>query len=162
VLKNRANEVKAYLTDLDAETQQKLSDMVKRGENVKLDALGLDVEPEVFTLNSKPADNIALYKNNDEFVALDTTISEELQRAGILRDIVRQCQVFRKEAGFDVSDKIYIGFTTDSSLINSIIEEKAESLSRDLLATLQAPETPEFVGNIDLDGTKITVALSRK
>ncbi len=162
VLKNRANEVKAYLAELDAKAQQTLSDCVKRGENVKLDELGLDIEPDVFTLNSKPADNVAIYKNNDEFIALDTTISEELQRAGILRDIVRQCQVFRKEAGFDVSDKIYIGFTTDSELINSIIDEKQEQLTHDLLATLEAPAAAEFTGEIDLDGTKITVALQRK
>ena len=162
VLKNRANEVKAYLAELDAQTQQTLSDCVKRGENVKLDVLGLDVEPDVFTLNSKPADNVAIYKNNDEFVALDTTISEELQRAGILRDIVRQCQVFRKQAGFDVSDKIYIGFETDSELIKSIIEEKAEQLTHDLLATLEAPTAPEFTGDIDLDGVKIAVTLKRK
>ncbi len=159
VLKNRANDVKAYLAELDANTQQELADCVKKGENVKL--LDLDIEPDVFTLNAKPANNIALYKSNDEFVALDTTISEELQRAGILRDIVRQCQVFRKEAGFDVSDRIYIGFATDSELVRSIIEERSEQLTHDLLATLVSPETPEFVGEIDLDGAKITVSLKR-
>lgn len=162
VLKNRANEVKAYLAELDAATQQTLSDAVKKGESVKLDALGLDVEPDVFTLNSKPQDNIAIYTNNGEFIALNTTISEELQRAGILRDIVRQCQVFRKQAGFDVSDKIFIGFITDSELITSIIDEKKDQLTHDLLATLDTPAEPEFTGEIDLDGVKITVALRRK
>ena len=160
VLKNRANDVKTYLAELDAAAQQTLSDAVKRGENVKI--LDLDIEPEVFTVNSKSADNVAIYKNNDEFVAIDTTISEELQRAGILRDIVRQCQVFRKDAGFDVSDKIFIGFETDSDLIKSIIEEKKEQLTHDLLATLTAPESPEFTGEIELDGIKITVSLKRK
>ena len=160
VLKNRANDVKAYLAELDEETQQKLSDAVKKGENVKI--LDLDIEPDVFTVNSKSAANVAIYKNNDEFVALDTTISEELQRAGILRDIVRQCQVFRKQAGFDVSDKIYVGFVTESALIESIIAEKAEQLTHDLLATLEAPAEPEFTGEIDLDGVKITVTLKRK
>ena len=105
---------------------------------------------------------MAIYANNGEFIALNTTISEELQRAGILRDIVRQCQVFRKQAGFDVSDKILLGFTTDSELITSIIEEKKEQLTHDLLATLDAPADPEFTGEIDLDGVKITVALRRK
>ena len=162
VLKNRANEVKAYLAELDADTQQVLSNAVKAGENVKLDALGLDVEPEVFTLNSKPLDNVAIYSNNGEFVALDTTISDELARAGILRDIVRQCQVFRKEAGFDVSDKIFVGFSTDSELINSILAEKEAQLTHDLLATVEAPAEPEFTGVIDLDGAKITVTLKRK
>ena len=162
VLKNRANEVKAYLAELDANTQQALSDCVKRGENVKLDALGLDVQPDVFTVNSQSRENIAIFKNNDDFVALDTTISEELQRAGVLRDIVRQCQVFRKSAGFDVSDRIYIAFKTDSELIAGIIEEKREQLAHDLLASFTAPENVEYTGNIDLDGATVTVELQRQ
>ena len=162
VLKNRANEVKAYLAELDAKTQQELSECVKRGENVKLDALGLDVQPDVFTVNSQSRENIAIFKNNDSFVALDTTISEELQRAGILRDIVRQCQVFRKSAGFDVSDRIYIAFKTDSELIAGIIEEKREQLAHDLLASFTAPANTEYTGTIDLDGATVTVELQRQ
>jgi hypothetical protein len=61
-----------------------------------------------------------------------------------------------------VSDKIYLGFATDSELINSIIEEKQAQLTHDLLATLEAPAEPEFTGEIDLDGVKITVTLRRK
>ncbi len=162
VLKNRANEVKAYLSELDAATQQALANTAKSGENVKLEALGLEVEPDVFTLNSKPLDNVAIYVNNGEFIALDTTISEELQRAGILRDIVRQCQVFRKDAGFDVSDRINIEFTSDSELIKSIIEEKQAQLEHDLLATFKTPENAEYTGTIDLDGTIITVSIERR
>ena len=161
-LKNRANEVKAYLAELDEKTQQELSNAVKAGENVKLDALGLEVEPEVFTLNSKPLDNVAIYVNNGEFIAINTTISEELQRAGILRDIVRQCQVFRKAAGFDVSDRISIFFTTDSALVRSIIEEKEAQLTHDLLATIEKPSSVEYTDKIDLDGVEITVELQRK
>ena len=162
VLKARANEAKEILSKLDESTQNALAAKVKAGESINLDGFDEAIAADVFTVNSKSADNIAIYKYNDEFVALDTTISEELQRAGILRDIVRQCQVFRKEAGFDVSDRIYISFSTDSDLINSIIEEKAAQLTHDLLATLEAPTAPEFNGEIDLDGTIIKVALQRK
>ena len=162
VLKNRANEVKAFLAELGAERQQELSNAVKAGQNVSLPELELEVEPDVFTLNSKALDNIAIYSNNGEFVALDTTISEELARAGLLRDIVRQCQVFRKEAGFDVSDRIYIAFETESELIKSIIAEKQAQLEGDLLATFETPANVEFTGSIDLDGATVTVLLQRK
>ena len=163
VLKNRANDVKAYLAGLDAAAQQALSDDVKAGKALSFESLGLsDVEPDVFTVNSIARDSVAIYKNNDEFVALDTTISEELQRAGILRDIVRQCQVFRKSAGFDVSDKIYIAFTTESDYIMGIIEEKSEQLAHDLLATFKKPEAVEYTGTIDLDGVPVTVELQRQ
>ena len=161
VLKNRANDVKAYLADLDADTQQTLSDAVKRGEAIRVPDLA-DVQADVFTVNARAKDSIAIYKAGDEFVALDTTISEELARAGILRDIVRQCQVFRKSAGFDVSDRIYIRFTTDSELVGSILAEKQEQLSHDLLASFEAPTAVEFTGTIDLDGAIVTVELQRQ
>ena len=153
---------KAFLGELDAARQQELSNAVKAGQNVSLPELELEVEPEVFTLNSKPLDNVAIYSNNGEFVALDTTISDELARAGILRDIVRQCQVFRKAAGFDVSDRIYIAFETESELIKSIIAEKQAQLEHDLLATFETPANVEYTGTIDLDGVIITVSLQRK
>ena len=163
VLKNRANDVKAYLATLSAEEQQKLSDEVKAGNALSFDTLGLsDIEPDVFTVNAVARDSVAIYKNGDDFVALDTTISEELQRAGILRDIVRQCQVFRKTAGFDVSDRIYIDFVTDSEYIKSIIEEKEATLTHDLLATIAKPEKVEYTGVIDLDGITVTVELQRQ
>lgn len=161
VLKNRANDIKAYLADLDADTQQTLSDAVKRGEAIRVLDLA-DVQADVFTVNARAKDSIAIYKAGDEFVALDTTISEELARAGILRDIVRQCQVFRKSAGFDVSDRIYIRFTTDSELVGSILAEKQEQLSHDLLASFEAPTAVEFTGTIDLDGAIVTVELQRQ
>ena len=163
VLKNRANDVKAYLAGLDAAAQQALSDDVKAGKALSFEALDLaDVEPDVFTVNSVAKESVAIYKNYDEFVALDTTISEELQRAGILRDIVRQCQVFRKSAGFDVSDRIFINFTTDSEYICGIIEEKKEQLSHDLLAEFTRPTAVEYTGSIDLDGVAVTVELQRQ
>ncbi len=161
VLKNRANDVKAYLADLDDATQQTLADAVKAGKSISVLDIA-DIEPDVFTVNAKAADHVAIYKNNDEFVALDTTISEELARAGILRDIVRQCQVFRKNAGFDVSDRIVISFTTESDLVGSILEEKKDALSRDLLATVATPSSVDYTGTIDLDGAIITVQLQKQ
>ncbi len=160
VLKNRANDVKAHLATLDAATQQALSEEVKAGKTISLLDLS-DIEADVFTVNAQPKDSIAIYKNNETFVALDTTISEELQRAGIYRDIVRQCQVFRKMAGFDVSDRIFASFETDSPLIRSILDEKKDALCRDLLATIQTPACVEYTGTIDLDGVIITVRLQR-
>ncbi len=161
VLKNRANDVKAYLADLNDAAQQTLADAVKRGEAITVLDLA-DIQADVFTVNSRSKDSIALYKNNEDFVALDTTISEELQRAGILRDIVRQCQVFRKSAGFDVSDRIYISFTTDSELLAGIVAEKQEQLAHDLLASFEEPTAPEYTGTIDLDGMTLTVVLQRQ
>ena len=162
VLKEKANAVKAYLATLDDAAQAKLSEFVKAGKNVPVEELGIEVEAEAFTLNSKSADNIAIYRYNDDFVALDVNISEELQRAGLLRDIIRQCQVFRKEAGFEVSDRIFVEFVTESELAISVIEERRSQLCNDLLADVTTVDAPDYIGNIDLDTVKISVKLKKQ
>ena len=58
VLKNRANDVKAYLATLDGEAQQKLSDDVKAGKSISV--LDIEnIEPDVFTVNAQAAEHIA-------------------------------------------------------------------------------------------------------
>ena len=162
VLKAQANPVKAYLAELDDETQQTLSDKVSRGEAISIESLGLsDIPAEVFTVNSKSKGSIAVHKDQSGFVALDCEISEELMRAGLCRDIVRQCQVFRKNAGFDVSDRITIAFETEAELVLSVLAEKQDAIAKDLLATFAPVDAPEFTGEIDLDGMTVKVLLRR-
>ena len=154
--------MKAYLAELDDETQQALSDKVSRGEAISIESLGLsDIPADVFTVNSKSKGSIAVHKDQNGFVALDCEISEELMRAGLCRDIVRQCQVFRKNAGFDVSDRITIAFETEAELILSVLAEKQEAIAKDLLATFAPVDAPEFTGEIDLDGMNVKVLLRR-
>jgi isoleucyl-tRNA synthetase len=162
VLRAQANPVKAYLAELDDAAQQALSAKVMAGEPISIESLGVtDIPAEVFTVNSKSKGSIAVHKDASGFVALDCEISEELMRAGLCRDIVRQCQVFRKNAGFDVSDRIYVQFVTESDLVKSVLTEKQEQLSADLLATFAQVDAPEFTGEIDLDGAQVKVLLKR-
>ena len=85
----------------------------------------------------------------------------EIFIAGLLRDIIRQCQVFRKEAGFEVSDKIFVEFITDSAPAASVITDSREQLCHDLLAEITAVDAPDYTGNIDLDAVKITVKVKK-
>ncbi len=70
-------------------------------------------------------------------VALDTELDENLIAEGLVREFVNRIQNMRKDAGFDVTDKIYIYFKGDSYLVNAINnfnqyianETLAESLS---------------------------------
>ena len=80
----------------------------------------------------------------------------------LFRSIIRQCQVFRKEAGFDVSDRIFLEFNTDSELASSVITESREQLCHDLLAQIVTVDAPDYVGNIDLDAVKISVKLKKQ
>ncbi len=72
---------------------------------------------------------------NDELM-LDTKITPELKREGYAREIIRQIQQARKQAGFEVDDRIVLSLNTKDHFLKSVIEDsllideiKAETLS---------------------------------
>lgn len=73
-------------------------------------------------------------------VALDITITEELKKEGIARDLVNRVQNMRKDQGFEVQDKIKISVEKNDELINTAliansayICEETQALSLDIL-----------------------------
>ncbi|MCX6090475.1 MAG: DUF5915 domain-containing protein, partial [Candidatus Atribacteria bacterium] len=98
-------------------------------------------------------------------VLLDTEIDDELRNEGLIREIVHTVQLFRKEAGFDVDDRIDLFFheTTDENakmLLQKYQEFiKEETLSRDIHWGPSVSE--EFTREFLLDEMKICLSLER-
>ena len=72
-----------------------------------------------------------------ETVALDLTLTPELVRAGLAREVIRIVQEARKDSGFDVSDRITLTWAVGSgpsSELAEAIREHAETISSEVLA----------------------------
>ncbi|MCW2537212.1 MAG: ileS [Modestobacter sp.] len=67
-------------------------------------------------------------------VALDLTLTPELERAGLVREVVRLVQDARKSGGLAVSDRIELWWTGDGALAQALTEH-AGQLSGEVLAT---------------------------
>ena len=67
-------------------------------------------------------------------VALDTKLTEMLIREGLVRDVVRQCQIARKEAGYEVEQRVRVSICADNAQISDALSEKIEYLRNELLA----------------------------
>ena len=70
--------------------------------------MGSTLEPGEFDFRLVSAGDgaVATLKSSDGVVVLDTVVTPELEREGIARDLVRQVQQARRDAGLDVSDRI--------------------------------------------------------
>ncbi|MEO0107563.1 MAG: DUF5915 domain-containing protein [candidate division WOR-3 bacterium] len=66
-------------------------------------------------------------------VALDTTITKELRHEGLARELVRRLQNLRKEAGFDVADRIQLRYQATPELA-AAITAFASYISQEVLA----------------------------
>ena len=69
-------------------------------------------------------------------MALDITITDELQKEGIARDLVNRIQNLRKDLGLEVQDKIMVA--VDDS--NQTVTESIESNKQYICAETQALE----------------------
>ena len=72
--------------------------------------------------------------SDNSSVFLDTNITDELREEGYVRDIIREIQVARKEFGLDVSDRIIISLSSESSEIITSIQRFVSEISAEVLA----------------------------
>ena len=85
-------------------------------------------------IDLKANDGSESFLGNDLIVSLDTTISDSLRLEGVLRDLIRQIQLMRKEANFEIDDRIIISANFSDELKN-ILEKNKEYFMNEVLCT---------------------------
>ena len=83
---------------------------------------GQQLLPEEFdyTLESQVKQGAAALPAQDGLVVLDTTLTDALRAEGVARDMVRLIQQSRKDADFNVGDRISISIHGDDAVINAV------------------------------------------
>lgn len=98
-------------------------------------------------------------------VAMDVTLTPELIKEGIARELINRIQNFRKEAGFEVTDKIEITIETTDEIASAVMNNK-EYISTEVLAnsiTLETPKGNVYVTDIEAENdTTIGLLLVKK
>ena len=104
-------------------------DVVVNGKNITLELD--DVE-----ITSQDIEGWLVANEGSLTVALDVTISNDLRKEGIARELVNRIQNLRKDSGFEVTDKIDVILQKDKHIVNAVqtnIEYiKAETLTEEL------------------------------
>jgi isoleucyl-tRNA synthetase len=96
-------------------------------------------------------------------VALDTEVTEELRAEGAAREFVNRVQNMRKDAGFEVTDRINIFYQGSVSLINMLVARKTYIMAETLALEFSPAYTPgEFAYTFEINGERIDVAIQRR
>ena len=96
-------------------------------------------------------------------VALDITITDELRREGIARELVNRIQNIRKESGFEVTDKITVEIEA-TELTSPAVESFAKYIAQQTLAVevkAVAAPTGQFVVDSDIDEVPLKIAVTK-
>ena len=122
-------------------------------------------------ISTDAAEGYATVDSNFLTVAIETEISPELRQEGLARELIRRIQDFRKQADFDISDRISLVYKASPLLKEAIIAHqdyiKEETLSletdnEDIISLIEVLESDvnvsEEVAKKDL-GEKVRAVL---
>ncbi|MBR6778665.1 MAG: isoleucine--tRNA ligase [Clostridia bacterium] len=160
VLKGDVQKVKNYLVNA---TDEEMEEMVKGYKAGSVNVKEFENLPsDLFTLATKAKEEFVISNENEITVVLDITLDRELMLEGLARELIRSAQVMRKEANFNVEDRIDIELVTDSEDLKEIVAKFADKIKSELLArTITTISNPEYCETIEIGEEEITIKLKR-
>ena len=140
-------------------------DAFERGEKISFEIDGTQVELAKDDVLTSPMQKPGFTSQMDRgvTVVLDTNLSEDLIREGYAREVISKIQTMRKEAGFEVTDRIGIRYKADGELSASI-EAGADMIKNGTLAlTLEAGAAGDgwYAKEWDINGKKAVLAVKK-
>ena len=108
-------------------------------------------------------DGFAVSADRDVILALDTTITPDLQRKALARHLVHQVQMMRKEARLNVEDRIRISVDAHGEVAEAIDEHSLYICTETLAVELRcgAPPRDWMTREVDLEEARVSVAMVR-
>ena len=93
-------------------------------------------------------------------VALDITVTDDLKKEGLARDVVNRVQNLRKDKGLEVQDKIEINFDSSTKMMVEAVEIHSVYIQRETQALKLEHRSGLNKGEVlDIDGTDLTIQL---
>jgi len=149
--------VQKGLSRMDA---AELASRVEAGESVTVE--GITLLPEEILISMQERDHLAAVEDKGYFVAVDTLITDALKQEGLVRDLVRNIQTLRKEADFNVDDRIRLALAGDAEIMEAV-EVHMDYLKQEVLAdsvTADMDKT-EITKDIRIGDLHATVRIAR-
>ena len=145
-------------------TQEQISAIETSDESsIVVDGETLTVTPADFIITSEDMPGWLVTTEGKLTVALDITVTEELKREGVARELVNRIQNIRKEADFAVTDKIRVEIEAKEAVVDSL-SAWADFVGQQTLALevkAVAVPTGSVVVESDLDEEPLKIAVTR-
>ena len=94
-------------------------------------------------------------------VALDITITEELRKEGIARELVNRIQNMRKDSGFEVTDRIKVYFERDAALEASVRENEQYIMSETLAEAISFEDALAEATSVEFDDIRTRILITK-
>jgi isoleucyl-tRNA synthetase len=144
----------------------RINEYVETGElTLTVDGQEVELGPDDLIIQSEGIEGWLVEQEGDVTVALDTEITPELRAEGLARESVKRIQNLRKDAGFEVTDRIEIAYH-GSDQIADAVSAYSDWIRNETLALELQPSDPErlsgeAVETFDIRGEQLTIGVRR-
>lgn len=154
------NSIKEHLANCDADNVVKI---VKAGGKYSFVVDGdVNVEVGIDDLLISTLNKSGYVAESDKgiTVVLDTNLNDELIAEGYERELVSKIQTMRKEADFNVVDRIKVGFQA-SDVIKDVFEKRGKNIATDVLADEISQNLGQIQKEWDINGESVTLSVTQ-
>ena len=145
-------------------TQEQIA-AIEAADETLLDVGGekIAVTPADFEITSEDMPGWLVATEGKLTVALDITVTEELRREGVARELINRIQNIRKDSGFEVTDKIRVQIELKPQVEGAIADFADYIASQTLAVEVKGAAEPQgaFVVDTDVNDEPLRIAVTR-
>jgi len=148
---------------LSKQDPDEIVNLVNEGKDIPLELEGIQIllTAEEVLIRTEAAEGLSTVDSKLLTVAIDTEITAELRDEGLAREIIRRIQDFRKQADFDISDRISLVYQATPTLQNAVETHQDYIMEETLTVEMSEgdPEKDMFSGSASFEGEEATLGI---
>jgi isoleucyl-tRNA synthetase len=132
---------------------------------VTVDGETFDILPEEVEVRADAKTGLTVAQDGAYLAALSTELTPELVSEGLAREFVRRVQDLRKQADFEIADRIEVYYQASEKLTAAVAEHREYIMGEVLATEMQATAAPKAAYSAEepftFDGEEVAVGLVR-
>ena len=155
------NGIRTHLTEMDG---RKAMEELETTGSLSFDISGANVvlSKEDLLIDMAQMEGYVTEADNRVTVVLCTDLSEELIEEGFVREIISKIQTMRKEAGYEVMDRIHV-YSNGNGRIQDLMERHGEEIRKDVMASdILFAEAKGYVKEWNINGETVTLGVEKQ
>ncbi len=152
--------IKQYLAQVDG---NEAMDALNANGCITFDVNGGDVvlSKDDLLIDMAQKEGYVSQADNNMTVVLDTNLTEELIEEGFVREVISKIQTMRKEADFEVTDKIVI-YVDGNEKVSNIVKANAENIMNDVMANdIKVGELAGYSKEWNINGETVSIGVEK-
>ena len=155
------NGIRAHLAEING--REAMKELNNSGSlSFDIDGQNVVLSKEDLLIDTAQMEGYVTEEDSTVTVVLDTNLSEELIEEGFVREIISKIQTMRKEAGFEVMDKIVV-YSMGNQKIEGYMKEYREEILSDVMASdIRFDEVKGYTKEWSINGESVTLGVEKQ